>query len=259
MIHPNYAKALLNALFQTDGAAGLNKSEEKEQLIDQGIDKSVFSGGITATMKLAAYINADFTEPNDTTRMWDDWKSKINASSWYYTEDTPSEYLTYKEDGTERHRYFSGWRVVTRLTQQNKYPDNVYLALFTTMPDGNGTGYVEPTVDSNGASTTYMRANLYEAIVTGNVCINNAVTSTVVDAETGEESAVALLNNREAIMYPEVVDVDWGAIVGFGVFEKDTAMGGDIPIFWGKLNDPISATVGHVPLFRLGDFEVTLQ
>lgn len=259
MIHPNYAKALLNALFQTDGEAGITRSEERANLIAQGVDQSVFTTGVTATMYLSAFIADGYETDGENTKRLDEQKKHINASSWYNTQNTEAEIKKYKQDGVEKSKSFTGWKVVTLTQQRNDYPDNAYLALFTTMPDGNGSGYVEPIMGADGAATSYIRVNLFEAVVTGNVCINSAVTSTVIDAETGEESAVALLNNCEAIMYPEVVDVDWGSIVGFGVFEKEETGTGDKPIFWGKLNDPISATVGHVPLFRAGDFEVTLQ
>lgn len=261
MIALTYAKQILNALFHTGGSAGITAEQELQNFLDEKLvsqykynNETVY--GISA-VEYGLAFTADGNKTNGkTTDELNARKSKVSAlSDWYYTAYTDlveHKYKVTKDDETKEYTVnLKGWYLVKRDSEQAQYPKNTYLALFTEMPDETGSGYKEP-IGSDGTITTYMRTNLHCAIITGNECLNIATND--------EEVGGSLIDNREIVMFPEVVAHGWGNIVGFGIFQQEDVMTGS-PILWGRLKNEngIDAEVDHVPLFRIGDFRVTLQ
>lgn len=249
MIHSKYTKAILNALFHTTGSSGVTAEEEQAMLEENGIPM----GGISASFYGLAYSQDGFSETGETTRNLNEKKEMVNATTWFYTQNTEFQTFEFEdEDGKTFSKSFRGWTIEKRTEQRFYYPSSAFLALFNTMPDENGQNYVEPVNGSNGTRTTYIRVNLKEGIITGNVSLNDAVADT--------ENGGSILDNGEMIMFPEIVGSTWGTIVGFGVFEGEEVETGDTPIFWGRLTGgSIASSANHVPLFRVGDFKITLQ
>jgi hypothetical protein len=248
VINVNYAKAILNVLFHTNGSAGNTPDQEMAELVSQNI----YMTGCPASDYFEAFKKDKYKTTGPSTAALNDKKKIVNSTRWFYTVSTESETFKYEnESGVPKTINLSGWAIEKRDVPNNYYPQNAYLALFTTMPDENGQNYVEPVADGSGVKTTYMRVNLKEGIITGGASIVSAYK----DEETGE----ATLVNGEMIMFPEIYGASWGTIVGFGVFEKEETETGDTPIYWGRLSNPITSSTNHVPLFRIGNFKVTLQ
>lgn len=241
MIHNIYAQKILAALFHTSLGAIPTKEEEEQQLNAKNIPKEV-----TAQAYCNAFVANDYVDGGDTIERYNAWKNEIDNCAWFYTETVAKAIKYTDKNGNEKSEFFYGWERKENSLPSTNYPSKAFLALFTKMPDENGDGYEEPDKES----TTYMRVNLNESIITGGKSLNNAVKNTT----NGE----ATLTNKEIIMYPEVYGIDWGTIVGFGVFQEEEAMTGT-PIFWGRLNEQVTTTINHVPLFRVGDFQVTLS
>lgn len=249
MIAPKYAQLILNAIFHTGGHVGVSPSEERESLIANGVP----GAGITAEQYFKAFEANGYKVGSETAKQYDELKALVNASGWFYTQDTTEEEFQYRNPTsgqTTLTKRFSGWEIKQRSEQLANYPKTAFLALFTKMPDENGEGYKEPNKADNGETTTYMRVDLHNGIVTGNCSLNTAIKDS--------DSGMSVLDNSEQIVYPEVYGFDWGPIIGFGVFEEEEIDAG-IPVLWGRLNNQITATVNRVPLFRTGDFKVTLQ
>lgn len=259
MINLIYAQKILNALFHTGGSAGLSAEDEMAQFINDGLPSK---SGVTAQLYFNAFVAAGYKASGETELKYNAIRSAIDNSQHYKTENDDTVSFDYKiyDNSTDKHIgytvSYTGWKIKSKI-QEAPYPTTAYLALFTEMPDENGFNYVEPVVDDVGASTTYIRVNLHAGIITGENALNTATKD--------EESGKSFLDNRDIIMYPEIYGSDWGTICGFGVFEEEEPMTGN-PVFWGRLynketetNDTISATTGHVPLFRVGDFQISLQ
>lgn len=245
MIAVNYSKGILNALFHVTGASDKTAAEEKEELIAAGVDWD----GYTASAYRAAFI-ADGYTPLGINYEALEMKRKaaqdlVSASEWWYVTSA-GETLSYTNaSGTTQEKYFTGYAFKQYETQRKYWPEEAFLALFTTMPDENGAGYAEPS-----AAGTYMRVDLNEALLTGNQSLSLAAKD--------EVNGGAKIANGELIVFPEIEGSDWGTIVGFGLFEVDT-VGSGTPFFWGRVNEAVAATTAHVPLFRTGDFTVTLK
>lgn len=248
-MNPVNSAAILNALFHTEGSAGVTAEQEAAQLSAAGVNvNNEYSAGIY----MAAFI-ADRYEPDgENVNRLNEGKKLVNATSWYYTVNTSSQKFDYKvtENGVEVTKYvtFSGWKAVKRKNQVTYYPKCAYLALYTTMPDKDGGGYVEPTQAADGTATTYMRINLHQAIISGGVAISRAA--------AGDENYTSVTVNSELMAYPEVSGNAWGTIVGFGVHDTDVP-GNGAPVIWARLNESIPTTVGKVPLFRKDKFKLT--
>ena len=117
------------------------------------------------------------------------------------------------------------------------------------MPDEFGNNYKEPIEDEEGNVTTYMRVDLHNDIISGDVSVANAA---------ADENGISTLTNKNAIMFPEVSDIGWGTIVGIGVFETKQSGEGK-PVYWGRLLKSEVANPNHVPLLRIGEFKLTLN
>jgi hypothetical protein len=135
--------------------------------------------------------------------------------------------------------------------QTSYYPKDTFLALFTDIQEQDGeTIFTEP----DSEATTYIRANLHCDILNG----EESLTQANYDSEANE---TVIMNTNSIIMFPEVDTLPWGTIIGFGIYDQET---GGKPILWDKLlpddeGNYISATNAHVPLFRKGQFKVTLK
>ena len=261
MIALKYAKQILNALFHTGGSAGKSAEEEMEEFKSQGAVtyqykdangnvENVF--GVSAGMYMLAFDNDGYIQNGETSRRYNAIKTAVSKSNWYKVVQTRAEFHEYTEDGDKKSVAITGWYIVKNSEQRAKYPSNTYLALFTRMPDENGDNYLEPTNGADGNLTTYMRTNIHCAVITGNECLNHA--------EKDESTGASTIANREMIMFPRISESNWGKIIGFGIFQEEGAGVGS-PVLWGRLKNEngIDTEVDHVPLFRIGDFKVTLQ
>ena len=129
------------------------------------------------------------------------------------------------------------------------FPTTPYLALFTKVPTSDGTGYEEPSSDE------YVRILLSSKGATQ----KNLLTTATVEAGTGDDSdkLVASVTNQELIFFPEAETSGWGEVYGFGVFTSSVKNEGT-PYFWGELTNSVTIDQGEIPIFRIGDFKVTL-
>lgn len=143
-----------------------------------------------------------------------------------------------------------GWSYAKASVIDRVYPAASYLALFTTMPEADGQGYQEPST----TETDYQRVNLLEDFIKREQCLATAEQDT---NETSPTYGATYITNKNQIVFPEIHKQAWGEIQGFGVFE--TKAGGQ-PILWGRFeNDQtISGEQNKVPLFRVGNFKITL-
>ena len=61
--------------------------------------------------------------------------------------------------------------------------------------------------------------------------------------------------NNSIIFFPEAT-ASWGTITYFGLY--NAATGGNL-VLYGALTNPISIAANYVPLFRVGNFSLTLS
>lgn len=238
-----YSMAVLKALFGTKGAS-FDPNEEKDELIAAGVPW----GGYTADDYWEAYKADGYTSSGPTTSAMNALKNKVNNSAAWQVTPTPAEEFSYTPEGSSSKKTvnLSGWKISLRESDKPRWPDGAYLALFTQMPNKDGTGYAEPA-----EGTSYMRINLHKAIISGGSCITYAAEDNV--------NGGAFVENSEIFVYPEVAGTSWGTIVGFGVMASPTPRGGDKPQMWARLKTPITTQTERVPLFRLGEFRTELR
>ena len=146
-------------------------------------------------------------------------------------------------------KLYSGWIMVQNSQASSSslsYPLNCYLGLFIQngMPDENGENYLEPS----GENTTYQRVNLLKDFILQSQCL--------IPAQLDENTGATYVTNEKQIVFPEIENIEWGEIVGFGIFSE--AQGGT-PLLWGRLQQPISGDLNRVPLFRINNFKITLS
>ena len=262
MINLTYSKGILDMLFHTGGTTGMTADDEltafknEELVFEFQLPDSTTVWGVSAEKYKNAYqsdLAADNVGDSDSlTAEYDEKQNQIKNKSTWWEIETYSEFLTYKytnNDGdlVNASKSFTGWYLKHIGEQKKSYPSGAYLALFTQMPNEFGEGYEEPV-----AETTYIRVNLHEDLITGSDCLN--------DAQKDEEDGKSFVSNNRNIMFPEVCDLDWGNIVGFGIFENEDR-GSGAPVLWGRLKNEngIQASVDNVPLFRTNEFQINLQ
>ena len=112
----------------------------------------------------------------------------------------------------------------------NSYVKTQYMGLFTSAPSESATGVTFAELRGSG----YARASLSLPVASA---ANKAIT------------------NAEIIYFPEA-EADWGTATHFGIFDAKT--GGE-PIIYGALDSPVTVPVNHVPLFRVGQFNLNLN
>ena len=258
MICSKYALIILNELFQTKANAGTSYDDELQRLKD--------TYGLTQLSNIPGYpdgwaadkwfdaFKADHYMEGENYRALEQKATEIKNSRWFtFTKNALySKPFQYTLDGVTKTVSYSPYTLARRSNGPvDHYPTDAYLALFTKMPDGSGFNYAEPT------DTDYMRINLHWSLLTGGETLNKA-------AADQDNNNIATISNKEIIMYPEIPGgASWGTIVGFGVFENETDNPEEPkpPILWGRLENEggVPTEGSHVPLFRKGNFKVTLS
>ena len=112
---------------------------------------------------------------------------------------------------------------------------NCYLALSSTAPNADGSNFTEPD-----AAKGYARA------VIG---MNGQSATQVMTVPSG-----GVTQNKDIIFFPEA-SASWGTLTHFGLF---TAASGGNLMLYGALSEPITVAANYVPLFRVGNFSLTL-
>lgn len=263
MIDIKYSKAILNILFAKNASGGgLSAPAEKAKLIEEGVPEN----GVSSEDALAASErktdSEDVKERKEKTRaQYDSWKGKVNGTTYWKTLDLPpkTETYTYYDSGKSVTLTASGtgWTIVRKYSTGSalSYPSKRYLALFTKMPGADGTGFEEPFLcDENGIpTTTYRRVNLDSGYFSKTKIMNAAAQD--------KTNGGAFTSNNVTIYYPEITDVNWGVLVGFGIFENEEPTEEEKPYLWGTLSntEDVSASVDHVPLFRKGNFQLSIS
>lgn len=129
------------------------------------------------------------------------------------------------------------------------FPTNPYLALFTTIPNDDGSGYEEPS------SEDYRRVLLNKKGFDGKQLLAKAVSEN--REINGEQKKCAVVRNQEQILFPEALNTGYGEVKGFGIFDASTINSGNL-IAWGTLTSPQTITQGEIPIFRIDEFEMML-
>ena len=265
MINPKYAALILDKLFQTQGEIGINPEDELAELKRTYSQLVVFTDeggggsdivGISSQVFAQAYKDDGYTEGSRYTELLNIQKN-INNSRWYTTRETEtSTTVTYsQQSGSSRTKTIHGFYLHQMSWPTDRYPRDCYLGLFTKMPEADGTDFEEPTpIDPEDTTFSYKRMNMHWSILTGEEILKSAEGDT-------ENNNISTITNDKLILFPEVVGQSWGHILGFGIFESETSDNTAAPILWGRLSNEnaVDATAGHVPLFRVGDFKVTLS
>lgn len=110
-----------------------------------------------------------------------------------------------------------------------------YLGLSTTAPNAAGGNFTEP-----GSANGYARA------LVGN---SSASGTQVMAAPSGGNTS-----NTDIIFFPEATS-SWGTITHFGLWTAKT--GGSLMVY-GQLSTPVTVPENYVPLFRAGNFTMSL-
>lgn len=100
------------------------------------------------------------------------------------------------------------------------FSENTYIGLSTTVPNDDGSNFIEPP-----SSSGYARAQI------GSV----------------NKSKSAQIANDSIIFFNEAINSGFGTVYYFGAFESAS---GGTPFFIGRLQSAISIGSGYVPIFR---------
>lgn len=244
MIDISYAKAILNMLVGRSANGSSVTSYTEEMAFDEeGIPEYV-----TGQEMYKARDN------DETLEQYRSWQTTINNSIYWKTEDyAPYEY-TYGGNTTT----YTGWKRVRKnvdVEGAGSYPQTRYLALFTTMPNADGSGFIEPYGTSENP-TTYKRVNLNSGYFSKQL---------VMDEAKPNPTGGAITLNMVTIYYPEITGENWATterpLVGFGIFKNQEPAAGEVPYLWGLLNNDkdVDAEVDHVPLFRAREFQLLIS
>jgi hypothetical protein len=113
---------------------------------------------------------------------------------------------------------------------------NCYIALSTTAPNADGTNFTEPL-----SSAGYARSI---------IGLSSTSATQVMSSPSGGATS-----NTSIIFFPEAT-ASWGTVTHFGLFTS--ASGGNL-VLYGTLTNPIAVAANYVPLFRVGNFSLTLS
>jgi hypothetical protein len=113
---------------------------------------------------------------------------------------------------------------------------NCYIALSTTAPNADGTNFTEPL-----SSAGYARSI---------IGLSSTSATQVMSSPSGGATS-----NSSIIFFPEAT-ASWGTVTHFGLFTS--ASGGNL-VLYGTLTNPIAVAANYVPLFRVGNFSLTLS
>lgn len=120
--------------------------------------------------------------------------------------------------------------IKTANTILNGYVKSKYLGLLTAAPSDGASGVTFQEISGAG----YARASLSQSMAS---------------------AADRAITNAEIIYFPEA-EANWGTATHFGIFDAKT--GGE-PIIYGVLDAPVTVPVNYVPMFRVGQFNLTLN
>lgn len=110
-----------------------------------------------------------------------------------------------------------------------------YLALSTTPPNAAGGNFTEPAGSSGYARTL--------------VGTSNSNSTWLMSEPSGGTTS-----NIDIIFFPEAT-ASWGTITHFGLFDAKT--GGNLMVY-GQLTTPVTVPANYVPLFRAGNFSMSI-
>lgn len=113
---------------------------------------------------------------------------------------------------------------------------NCYIALSTTAPNADGTNFTEPS-----SAAGYARSI---------IGLSGTTATQVMSNPTAGASS-----NTSIIFFPEAT-ASWGTVTHFGLYSSQT--GGSL-VLYGTLTNPIAVAANYVPLFRVGNFSLTLS
>ena len=113
---------------------------------------------------------------------------------------------------------------------------NCYIALSTTAPNADGTNFTEPLTSAGYARSI--------------IGLSGTSATQVMSSPSGGATS-----NTSIIFFPEAT-ASWGTVTHFGLFTSQT--GGSL-VLYGTLTNPIAVAANYVPLFRVGNFSLTLS
>ena len=113
---------------------------------------------------------------------------------------------------------------------------NCYIALSTTSPNADGTNFTEPSTSAGYARSI--------------IGLSGTTATQVMSNPTAGASS-----NTSIIFFPEAT-ASWGTVTHFGLYSSQT--GGSL-VLYGTLTNPIAVAANYVPLFRVGNFSLTLS
>ncbi|HHT53317.1 MAG TPA: hypothetical protein GX011_00020 [Clostridiales bacterium] len=113
---------------------------------------------------------------------------------------------------------------------------NCYIALSTTAPNADGTNFTEPLTSAGYARSI--------------IGLSGTSATQVMSSPSGGATS-----NTSIIFFPEAT-ASWGTVTHFGLFTS--ASGGNL-VLYGTLTNPIAVAANYVPLFRVGNFSLTLS
>lgn len=110
-----------------------------------------------------------------------------------------------------------------------------YMGLSSTIPSSDGSNFTEPS--GGGYARTIVGID------------GQSATQLMSTPENGTTS------NEQIIYFPEATS-SWGTLSYFGLFARETATE---PLIYGALTSSVTVGANYVPLFRVGNFSLTLS
>ena len=111
-----------------------------------------------------------------------------------------------------------------------------YIALSTTAPNADGTNFTEPLTSAGYARSI--------------IGLSGTSATQVMSSPSGGATS-----STSIIFFPEAT-ASWGTVTHFGLFSSQT--GGNL-VLYGTLTNPLAVAANEVPLFRVGNFSLTLS
>ena len=128
-----------------------------------------------------------------------------------------------------------------------------YLGLSTTTPNPDGTNFTEPVIPNGAtdASGDPITVNEYKRVsLEGHIQVPTTTNNNTTVVLNG------IIENKDAIMFPEAENYSWGTITHFGIF---TASSGGTPIFYGELSSSVTIPQNYIPVFRKSKLKIGLD
>lgn len=140
--------------------------------------------------------------------------------------------------------------------------NNVYLGLLTVLPNNDESAYEDGTFFKEPIDEEYHRIQLNAMNPLKQMNYTDAAAEdTIIEVEPGVEALPTYVTNPTYIMFPEAL-ADWGAVVGFGLFEQSS--GTTLPYLWGPITaldgeSTVTILAEEVPIIRAGNFKISLR